>query len=62
MYPQGAIIDRIATRDTVIPLAESITSVKGHQIAQIAVSKGQLVILSIGSYQRWDETPLCCCL
>ncbi|KAJ7238826.1 cytochrome P450 [Mycena haematopus] len=52
LYPGLPLSDRVAVRDTVIPLAESITTTTGERISQIPVVKGQLVTVAIASYQR----------
>ncbi|KAJ7106646.1 cytochrome P450 [Mycena epipterygia] len=55
LYPAVAILDRTAVRDTVIPLAESITTVTGERIREIPVQKGQLVTLALAGYQRQES-------
>ncbi|KAJ7333951.1 cytochrome P450, partial [Mycena albidolilacea] len=55
MYPVGFIPERIATCDTVIPLAEEIRTTKGEVITQIPVRKGQILNVGIASYQRLDS-------
>ncbi|KAF7358688.1 Cytochrome P450 [Mycena sanguinolenta] len=55
------LTDRMALRDVVIPLSETITTRTGQRISQIPVRKGQIVTVGIASYQRqearWGETP-----
>ncbi|KAJ7106643.1 cytochrome P450 [Mycena epipterygia] len=55
VYPAVAIMDRIAVRDTVIPLAESIATATGERISEIPVQKGQLVTLALAGYQRLES-------
>ncbi|KAJ7113165.1 cytochrome P450 [Mycena epipterygia] len=55
LYPAVAIMDRITVRDTVIPLAESITTSTGERISEILVRKGQLVTLALAAYQRLES-------
>ncbi|KAJ6465396.1 cytochrome P450 [Mycena sanguinolenta] len=55
VYPVGAIEERIATRDTVIPLAEEIQTTTGKLINQIPVRKGQVLNVAIASYQRLES-------
>ncbi|KAJ6529931.1 cytochrome P450 [Mycena vulgaris] len=61
MYPAEALTDRIALRDMVIPLTESITTTNGERMTQMPVCKGQIVTVAIASYQRlesrWGERP-----
>ncbi|KAJ6507552.1 cytochrome P450, partial [Mycena vulgaris] len=61
MYPCEALTDRIALRDMVIPLRESITTTNGELMTQMPVRKGQIVTVAIASYQRiesrWGENP-----
>ncbi|KAJ6489896.1 cytochrome P450 [Mycena sanguinolenta] len=52
LYPGLPLSDRVVVQDTVIPLAESITTTTGERISQIPVVKGQLVTVAIASYQR----------
>ncbi|KAJ7090700.1 cytochrome P450 [Mycena epipterygia] len=54
-YPAGAILDCIAVRDMVIPLAESITTATGERVSEIPVQKGQLVTLALASCQRLES-------
>ncbi|KAJ7054835.1 cytochrome P450 [Mycena amicta] len=59
LYPAVPVTPRIATRDTVLPLSQSITTTDGHIIDRIPIRKGQLLSVSIFSYQRmkslWGE-------
>ncbi|KAK7050664.1 cytochrome P450 [Favolaschia claudopus] len=59
MYPAEPITERMAVRDVVLPLTESITTVDGKQLSRIPIRKGQIVMLSVASYQRlasrWGE-------
>jgi hypothetical protein len=59
MYPAGAITERVAVQDTVIPLTESITTSTGERISQIPVRKGQVFTLAIGAYQRFASFLHC---
>ncbi|KAJ7325896.1 cytochrome P450 [Mycena albidolilacea] len=54
-YPAEAFTERIVVHDTVIPLSESITTSTGEQMSQIPVTKGQIVIVGIASYQRLES-------
>jgi hypothetical protein len=40
--------------DAVIPLGESVVTLEGERINQIAVRKGQVLTLGIASYQRFS--------
>ncbi|KAJ7692718.1 cytochrome P450 [Mycena rosella] len=59
MYPVRPWTYRVATKDTFIPLSQSILSTNGERLSQIQVKKGQLVTLGFASYQklesRWGE-------
>ncbi|KAJ7113163.1 cytochrome P450 [Mycena epipterygia] len=55
LYPALAIMDRIAVRDMIIPLAESITTSTGERISEMLVRKGQLVTLALAAYQRLES-------
>ncbi|KAJ7082294.1 cytochrome P450 [Mycena epipterygia] len=55
VYPAAPIVDRVAVRDTVIPLAESIITATGERVSEIPVQKGQLVTLALASYQRLES-------
>ncbi|KAF7342535.1 Cytochrome P450 [Mycena sanguinolenta] len=55
VYPVGAFEERIATQDTVIPLAYEIQTTTGKIINQIPVSKGQVLHVAIASYQRLES-------
>ncbi|KAJ7926990.1 cytochrome P450 [Mycena leptocephala] len=61
MYPAAPIAERIAVRDTVIPLGDHITNSTGEILSQIYVRKGQIVAIGIAAYQqqesRWGEHP-----
>ncbi|KAJ6461677.1 cytochrome P450 [Mycena sanguinolenta] len=52
VYSAGPIKERMAVRDVVIPLKESIITALGEQITAIPVSKGEVVILAPASYHR----------
>jgi hypothetical protein len=52
MYPALPISERIAVRDTVIPLSSYITTSTGEKMSQIPVRKGQIVGVAIASYHR----------
>ncbi|KAJ7865046.1 cytochrome P450 [Mycena olivaceomarginata] len=54
-YPVEAFTERIVIDDTVIPLSESITTSTGERMSQIPVSRGQIVIVGIASYQRLES-------
>ncbi|KAJ7234200.1 cytochrome P450 [Mycena haematopus] len=59
MYPVRPWTYRVATKDTFLPLSQSILSTTGERLSQIQVKKGQLVTLGFASYQklesRWGE-------
>ncbi|KAJ6549806.1 cytochrome P450 [Mycena capillaripes] len=57
-YPAAPLLDRIATQDTTLPLAQPITTTTGERMSQIPILKGQFLTLGIGSYHsrlksRW---------
>ncbi|KAJ7843936.1 cytochrome P450 [Mycena leptocephala] len=55
MYPAAALSERVALQDSVIPLAEGITTSSGGKIDAIPVGKGQVVMLGVAAYQRLDS-------
>ncbi|KAJ7051710.1 cytochrome P450 [Mycena amicta] len=54
-YPVLPFAYRIANADTVIPLSESITTTDGRVIDRIPICEGQLLTLSVRSYQRLES-------
>ncbi|KAJ7841217.1 cytochrome P450 [Mycena olivaceomarginata] len=54
LYPPAALQERVATRDTVIPLADSILTSTGELMNQIVIRKGQVVSMAIASYHRQE--------
>ncbi|KAJ7480993.1 cytochrome P450 [Mycena latifolia] len=54
-YPTEPLSDRVAIQDTVIPLAQPITTTTGERISKIPIRKGQLVTQAIGSYHRLES-------
>ncbi|KAJ7321540.1 cytochrome P450 [Mycena albidolilacea] len=52
LYPSGALQERIAVQDTVIPLTDGIKNSTGEVMNHIPVQKGQVVLVAIASYQR----------
>ncbi|KAJ7865050.1 cytochrome P450 [Mycena olivaceomarginata] len=61
LYPALPLADRVVLEDAVIPLGESVVTLEGERINQIAVRKGQVLTLGIASYQRlasrWGKNP-----
>ncbi|KAJ6481548.1 cytochrome P450 [Mycena vitilis] len=55
LYPVGPLQERIARQDTIIPLADGITTLNGELIKQIPVRKGQTMHIAIASYQRLES-------
>ncbi|KAJ7895388.1 cytochrome P450 [Mycena leptocephala] len=51
-YPAAPLLDRVATQDTTLPLAQPITTITGERMSHIPILKGQFLTLSIGSYHR----------
>ncbi|KAJ7847981.1 cytochrome P450, partial [Mycena leptocephala] len=60
-YPIVPLAERIAVQDTVIPLADHITTSTGERMSQIHVCKGQIVSIDVMAYNqqesRWGEDP-----
>jgi hypothetical protein len=54
MFPAEPLAERIAQRDTVILLTESISTMAGERIDHIPVHKGEVVLVGIASYQRFN--------
>lgn len=50
MYPILPFSERVAARDTMIPLGEPIIGSNGTKVHQIPVKKGQFFILSHKGY------------
>ncbi|KAF7291439.1 Cytochrome P450 [Mycena indigotica] len=46
---------RMADQDAVIPLSQPITTTSGSTVDHIEGCKGQLLVLSIGSFQRLES-------
>ncbi|KAF7356160.1 Cytochrome P450 [Mycena venus] len=55
MFPAEAFTDRVAVKDVVIPLTDSLITTTGERISHIPVSKGQNITLAIASYQRLES-------
>ncbi|KAJ7886866.1 cytochrome P450 [Mycena olivaceomarginata] len=55
LYPAGALSERIAIQDTVIPLMDSLKTSTGELTKHIRVGKGQIVIMAVASYQRLES-------
>ncbi|KAF7364447.1 Cytochrome P450 [Mycena sanguinolenta] len=55
LYPGGALEERMAIQDTVIPLTCVMRTSTGKLINQISVRKGQIVYMAIASYQRLES-------
>lgn len=47
--------ERIAVRDTVVPISKPIISRRGEKVVDIPVKKGQHVEIAISSYNRLPE-------
>ncbi|KAF7374087.1 Cytochrome P450 [Mycena sanguinolenta] len=54
LYPAGALQERMATQDTVIPLTGVTETTTGKLINQTLVRKGQIVYMAIASYHRLE--------
>ena len=57
VYPAAAYMDRVASEDSVIPLAYEITTTAGERISQLPVKKGQHIAVAIASYQKLVFPP-----
>ncbi|KAJ7904207.1 cytochrome P450 [Mycena leptocephala] len=55
LYPAGALSERIAIQDTVIPLMDSLKTSTEELTKNIRVGKGQIVIMGVASYQRLES-------
>ncbi|KAF8209819.1 hypothetical protein K438DRAFT_2058825, partial [Mycena galopus ATCC 62051] len=51
LYPAGALSERIAIQDTVIPLMDTLKTSTEELTKHIRVGKGQIVTMAIASYQ-----------
>ncbi|KAJ7617902.1 cytochrome P450 [Roridomyces roridus] len=55
MYPASPLPERVAVRDCVIPLStEGGRTVSSEKMQGIPVSRGQVVMVAIAAYQRFD--------
>ncbi|KAJ7804507.1 hypothetical protein B0H14DRAFT_3774206 [Mycena olivaceomarginata] len=52
LYSVLPLVDRFVVQDTVIPLADPVTTSTGERMSHISVQKGQHIIWGIASYQR----------
>jgi cytochrome P450 len=52
LYPSAPIVDRVATKDCVLPLSEPLTTTTGATISEIPLRSGQKVYVSLGGYHR----------
>ncbi|KAJ6569248.1 cytochrome P450 [Mycena capillaripes] len=61
LYPVTPFSERVALEDTVIPLAEPITTSTGQRLNEIPVERGRVVTVAVASYQRlsarWGPDP-----
>lgn len=57
VYPAAAYMERVASEDSVIPLAYEITTTAGERISQLPVKKGQHIAVAIASYQKLVSPP-----
>lgn len=53
VYPAGPIPEKVALQDTVIPLAEEVTTSNGEIMKQLPVRKGQTIHIATAAYQRF---------
>ncbi len=58
VHPFVTTLIRVATQDDVIPLSEPITTVDGTIVSDIPIPKGQVIIASLYTYNRY-ELSLC---
>ncbi|KAJ6481549.1 cytochrome P450 [Mycena vitilis] len=58
-HPAGAIQERVAIQDTVLPLADGIRTSTGELTRELELIRGQVVMIAVASYQRrtsiWGE-------
>ncbi|KAJ7627967.1 cytochrome P450, partial [Mycena polygramma] len=58
-HPAGAMQERVAIQDTVLPLADGIRTSTGELTKEVKLSRGQVVTIAVASYQRrtsiWGE-------
>ncbi|KAJ7682539.1 cytochrome P450 [Mycena polygramma] len=54
LHPPVPITERIATEDSVLPLAEDIVIPGGQRVSQLPVKKGQAIMVAIASYHRLE--------
>ncbi|KAJ6556256.1 cytochrome P450 [Mycena capillaripes] len=54
-YPTEPIPQRVAIRDSVIPLMDGIKTTNGELISEILIRKGQIVMLGVAAYHRLES-------
>ncbi len=54
MFPALPYMERVATKDDVLPLQTPITTPDGRTITEIPISKGQIIVLPIIAMNRLD--------
>ncbi|KAF7307557.1 PAH-inducible cytochrome P450 monooxygenase [Mycena indigotica] len=52
LYPAGPYLERAASDDLIIPLAEELTLTDGERVKQLNVAKGQYIIIAVAAYNR----------
>ncbi|KAJ7086788.1 cytochrome P450 [Mycena belliarum] len=55
VFPPNPITERVATEDSVLPLAFEVTTSTGERLKQIPIRKGQSSMVAMGSYNRLDS-------
>ncbi len=60
-YPIVPRAERIVVQDTVIPLADHITTSTGERMSQIHVCKGQIVSIDVMAYNQLNPSPPTLC-
>jgi cytochrome P450 len=52
LYPAASLQERVATRNTIIPLGNSIVTSTGEMMNEVMVRKGQVLSVAIASYHK----------
>ncbi|KAJ7447214.1 cytochrome P450, partial [Mycena latifolia] len=55
LFPAGALLERWASEDCVLPLSSEIVTSTGQPIRELPIRKGQFIFLAVGAYQRLED-------
>ncbi|KAJ7455752.1 cytochrome P450 [Mycena latifolia] len=55
MFPPGALIERYASKDCILPLSSEIVTSTGKHIHEVPIRKGQYIFVAVASHQRLES-------